>query len=98
MSSGDRSTSKKQHREATIEKIRTSAVLNRLIKHAMGEVEMSSSQVAAAKALINKYIPDVSSVEMTAEVEHSVAASEPMTTEQWLKESAGHLSQDHKPH
>lgn len=63
---GERATSKKQHKASHIEKIRQSAVLNRLIKHALGKVKMSSTQVAAAKALINKYLPDVR--ELTQEI------------------------------
>lgn len=38
------------------ERIRTSMLLNRLNDHALGEVEMSSTQVDAAKYLLNKII------------------------------------------
>lgn len=61
-----RGKSTRQHRESSIEKIRNSQVLNRLIKHAMGEVEMTSTQVNAAKALLDKYLPN------KKEVEHEV--------------------------
>lgn len=38
------------------ERIRTSMLLNRLNNHALGEEEMSSTQVDAAKYLLNKII------------------------------------------
>lgn len=38
------------------EKIRTSMILNRVDNHALGEVEMTPSQLDAAKFLLNKVI------------------------------------------
>ena len=69
MASGDKAKSRKQHREGHVEKIRQSAVLNRLLGHVMGEVEMSATQVAAAKTLLNKYLPDVKQVEIETSVD-----------------------------
>lgn len=40
-------------------------LLNRLIKHANGELELTQSQINAAKIVIGKYIPDLKAVEIT---------------------------------
>lgn len=58
-------------------KIRNSNILNALIEHAEGKREMSSTQVTAALGLLKKAMPDLSSVEMAADVT--------MTHEQWLE-------------
>ncbi len=50
-----------QHRD----KIRNSKVLQCLISHAVGEFEMSSSQVTAGIALLRKVMPDLAAVEAT---------------------------------
>jgi len=38
-------------------------LVNRLISHVNGEVELSASQVQAAKVVIGKYIPDLKAIE-----------------------------------
>jgi hypothetical protein len=45
------------------EKIQGSQIINRLSKHVMGDVEMTPSQVNAAKTLLGKVIPDLKAVE-----------------------------------
>ncbi len=50
-----------QHRD----KIRKSKVLQCLISHAVGEMDMSSSQVTAGIALLRKVMPDLAAVEAT---------------------------------
>lgn len=55
------------------EKIQGSQIINRLSKHVMGEVEMTASQVNAAKTLLGKVIPDLKAVE------HSGDADNPLT-------------------
>lgn len=55
------------HDARTRDKIKTSQLINRLTKHALGEVEMKNSQVRAAEVLLRKTIPDLSSVEATGE-------------------------------
>lgn len=44
-------------------------LLNRLISHVNGEVELSTSQVQAARIVIGKYIPDLKAIEHTGQVE-----------------------------
>lgn len=55
------------HDDKTKRLISASQLLNRLISHANGEIEMTASQVNAAKIVIGKAIPDLKSVEMTGE-------------------------------
>ena len=56
------------HAEKTKALIRASQLLNRLTEHAKGEVEMTASQVQAAKIVIGKVIPDLKSIEHTGEL------------------------------
>ncbi len=57
-------------------KIQNSNILNALIEHAEGKRDMAASQVSAGLGLLKKVLPDLSSVEMSANVN--------MTHEQWL--------------
>lgn len=50
-------------------KIRTTQLVNRLQDHVDGNVELSPTQVAAAKILLGKCIPDVSAVQSTVTFE-----------------------------
>lgn len=45
-----------KHQEEVKAKIQTSQLLNRVNSHALGEIEMTSSQLDAAKFLLNKTI------------------------------------------
>jgi hypothetical protein len=47
--------------------IQGSQLINRLISHANGEIDMSQSQVNAAKIVIGKAIPDLKAIEHTGE-------------------------------
>lgn len=60
-------TNKPLHDDRTKERIRASQLLNRLTKHANGEVDMSQSQVQAAKIVIGKIVPDLKAVELTGQ-------------------------------
>lgn len=57
-------------------KIQNSNILNALIEHAEGKREMGATQVSAGLGLLKKVLPDLTSVEMSANVN--------MTHEQWL--------------
>lgn len=52
-------------------KIQTSQILNRLIGHAEGTVEMTATQVTAGLGLLKKALPDLSA--MTMEATHDVS-------------------------
>lgn len=69
-------TNKPLHDDKTKRLIGASQLLNRLTSHANGEIEMTPTQVAAAKVVIAKSIPDLRSTEITGKdggpIEHSV--------------------------
>ena len=48
----------KRHSDMVRDKIRAAQLVNRLQDHAEGKIEMSSTQVDAAKYLLNKIIPN----------------------------------------
>ena len=52
------------------ERIRASMILRRLTNHVLGHVEMTTSQVNAAKILLGKVIPDMRQLEHTGTVNH----------------------------
>lgn len=58
---------KTKHDDKTKRLISASQLLNRLISHANGEIEMTASQVNAAKIVIGKSIPDLKAIEVTGE-------------------------------
>lgn len=75
-------------------KIANSKILNRLIDHVMGEVDMTSTQVTAAIALMRKVMPDLSSTELNADVVHHMVARmpvEPASVEEWEKRHIPHV-------
>lgn len=47
------------------EKIRISMLLNRLEKHALGQLEMSATQIKATEVLLRKSLPDLTAIELT---------------------------------
>lgn len=57
------------HLQKTRDKIKASLIVNRLCDHVLSDTPlMDTSQVNAAKALLNKVLPDVSSVSIDASV------------------------------
>lgn len=53
------------HDEKTKRLIGASQLLNRLFSHANGEIELSQSQINAARIVIGKSIPDLKAIELT---------------------------------
>ena len=49
-------------------KIQNSNILKCLMEHAVGERELTASQVSAGLGLLKKVMPDLSSVELSGEV------------------------------
>jgi hypothetical protein len=56
-----------EHDDRTRAKIQTSQIVNRLMQHANGEINMTSSQVRAAEILLKKTLPDISAVHHSGE-------------------------------
>jgi hypothetical protein len=57
-----------RHDEETRAKIQASQLVNRLTNHALGEVELSPTQVRAIEILLKKTLPDLSAVEHSGEM------------------------------
>ena len=74
-------TNKPNHDEKTKKLIQASQLLNRLISHANGEIELSQSQINAAKIVIGKYIPDLKAIELSGNEDKPIVVN----TYSWLK-------------
>ena len=57
------------HDENTRSKIQAAHIIRRLHQHVMGEVDMSASQVTAAKTLLGKVLPDLQAIDATVDFE-----------------------------
>ena len=63
--------SRLEHDELTRKKIQSTQIVNRLNNHVLSEDGdlMTTSQVNAAKVLLNKVIPDLSNIDLNATVD-----------------------------
>lgn len=55
------------------EKIRAGVIMNRLLSHVQGSIEMSSTQVKAADILLKKIVPDLARTELTGSDGNAIA-------------------------
>jgi hypothetical protein len=70
-------------------KIQASQLINRLQRHALGEIEMTTTQIASAKILLDKSVPNLSSSEIKSETTVRYVARIPnkaTTSEEWQQE------------
>ena len=72
-----------QHDERTRAKIQTSQIINRLERLVFGEIEMSSEQVAAARILLGKTLPDMKQIEHSGETTQRVISTIPLAADEW---------------
>lgn len=78
-----------RHDDETRAKIQTSQLANRLMAHAFGDIELSPTQVQAIKILLGKTLPDLTAIEMNAEVQHSYELRETVpTADEWERDYA----------
>jgi hypothetical protein len=63
---------RKMHQDDVRAKIQTSQLINRLESHALGEVELSATQIKAIEVLIRKTLPDLSSVELKGDPDNPI--------------------------
>ena len=73
-----------KHQDEIRSKIQVSQLINRVNAYAMGELsdeEVSSNRLNAIKLLLNKTLPDLSSVEMTGEGGGPLTVTWQQTTE-----------------
>lgn len=64
-------TRKIRHDDETRLKIKTSQLINRLKDHALGKVELSSTQVRSIEILLKKTLPDLSAIDHSGEISTS---------------------------
>lgn len=55
------------HQDDVRAKIQASQLVNRLTGHALGEIELSATQIRAIEILLKKSVPDLQSIEMSGE-------------------------------
>lgn len=60
-------TNKINHDDKTKKLIGATQLLKRLYAHGNGEIEMTPTQIQAAKIYIGKYIPDLKAMEITGQ-------------------------------
>lgn len=60
-------TRKIKHDDETRAKIQAAQIINRLTDCLMGNVALDAQQVSCAKTLLNKVLPDLSSIDIDAE-------------------------------
>ena len=63
---------RKMHQDDVRAKIQTSQLLNRLADHALGAVELTTTQVRAIEVLLKKVLPDLQSVELSGDEDNPV--------------------------
>lgn len=62
-------TKKIFHDEDTRKKIQAAQIINRLMGHVLGEVDLDAAQVSSAKTLLAKVLPDLKALEVTGNEE-----------------------------
>lgn len=67
-----------KHDEDTRKKIQTSQLINRLQDHVLGTVDLSASQIQAAKILLDKSLPNLQATTTDANVNHSGSIAWPL--------------------
>lgn len=58
---------RKMHQDDVRAKIQTSQLLNRLTDHALGAIELTTTQVRSIEVLLKKVLPDLSAVELSGD-------------------------------
>ena len=71
------------------ERITGSKVLTRLIDHVEGKIELSNSQVNAARILLGKVLPDMKSVEVDVQTQLKTISTSRLTDEQFMSIASG---------
>jgi hypothetical protein len=71
--------------------IRVGLIRNRLMNHLLGKLEMTPTQLQAAKILLDKSVPNLANIDHTGEVTHNFVAQLPevaKSTEEWQQHYA----------
>jgi hypothetical protein len=65
----------RHHSEEIRQKIQASVIIDRLTKHVNGELELSSTQIAAAQTLLDRSVPKLSQIQHVGDADNPVAHS-----------------------
>ncbi len=65
-----------RHQQMVRDKIQATQIVNRLEGHVLGDLELSPTQIQAARILLDKSVPNLQAIEHTGEV--TVGVSERM--------------------
>src|SRR3990167_6697386 len=71
------------HDDATRQKIQTSQLINRLQASALGEIDLTATQLKSIEILLRKTLPDLSAVDHTSQGE-SITGVRWLTEAEWL--------------
>ncbi len=81
---------RKTHQDDVRAKIKTTQLINRLENHALGKVDLSTTQIKAIEVLIRKTLPDLQSVAITGDPDNPLQAA---VTIRFVKTDAAHTDQ-----
>lgn len=83
-------TRKIRHDDETRARIQAALIINRFTDCVMGNIQLDPQQVSCGKALLNKVLPDLASVDHSGELTHNYVAELPATatsSAEWLNKS-----------
>ena len=66
------------------ERIAGTKIIDRLVKHVNGEIDMTPTQVRAAAILLNKVLPDLKTVEVDVHAQLNTVSYHRLTDEQLM--------------
>lgn len=66
------------------ERIAGTKIIDRLVKHVNGEIDMSPTQVRAASILLNKVLPDMKAIEVDVHAELKIVSAVKLTDAQLM--------------
>ena len=70
-------------------RITGSKIITRLIKHVEGEIELTPAQVASARILLGKVLPDMKSVEVDVHAQLTTVSTHRLTDAQLMAIASG---------
>ena len=99
---GTKKRNPKARSEISRERIKTSMIIGRLQKHIKGEIELSNTQLAAAKMLLDRVLPvlqfEKKTVEETRTIEGEVVHRTETPINGFLQQFSGDKDQEETQH
>jgi hypothetical protein len=77
----------RRHQDMVRDKIQASQLINRLTDHALGLIELSTTQIKAIEILLSKSLPSLTAIEHSGEIETKAPAE--MTDAELVERIAG---------